>query len=192
MENADEQSQLLKQAALGSREAFAQLYEHTITHVSQTVHFLVDDPSAREDVIQEVYIQLYRSLAKFDQIRPFRPWLTGIIIRQASSHRRKRWMLFRLASKKARQVETIQPDFSNELLERLDNKVLLGQIEQLPYKLKQVIILRYLNEYSQEEVAQILEIPVGTVKSRINAALQKLRKASSTSIQVIGKVETGV
>ncbi|MEJ9371380.1 sigma-70 family RNA polymerase sigma factor, partial [Schinkia azotoformans] len=47
---------------------------------------------------------------------------------------------------------------------------------ELPYKLKQVIILRYLNDYSQEEVAKILEIPIGTVKSRINAALKKLRE----------------
>ncbi len=46
----------------------------------------------------------------------------------------------------------------------------------LPYKLKQVIILRYLHDYSQEEVANILDIPVGTVKSRIYAALKKLRQ----------------
>lgn len=48
-------------------------------------------------------------------------------------------------------------------------------MDELPYKLKQVVILRYLNDYTQDEISAILEVPIGTVKSRINAALTKLR-----------------
>ncbi|MRU04757.1 sigma-70 family RNA polymerase sigma factor, partial [Bacillus anthracis] len=59
---------------------------------------------------------------------------------------------------------------------------------KLPYKLKQVIILRYLHDYSQEEVAQILHIPIGTVKSRIHAALKKLRQKEQIEEIFLGEV----
>ncbi|MNI95983.1 ECF RNA polymerase sigma factor SigW [compost metagenome] len=62
-------------------------------------------------------------------------------------------------------------------------------MNRLPFKLKQVIILHYLQEYSQEEIAAILEIPLGTVKSRIHAALQKLRQKRQADIIRIRKVE---
>lgn len=62
-------------------------------------------------------------------------------------------------------------------------------MERLPYKLKQVVILHYLNEYNQEEIADALGIPLGTVKSRIHAALKKLRSKRSSEILHMGKVE---
>ncbi len=79
--------------------------------------------------------------------------------------------------KKVERIEAINViDETDELIDKLSNKKIAELVNLLPYKLKQVIILRYLNEYSQEEVAKILNIPLGTVKSRINAALTKLRQ----------------
>lgn len=78
--------------------------------------------------------------------------------------------------KKAEEIEQVNVlDFSNEIVNKITNQQLVDLVNDLPYKLKQTIILRYLNGYSQEEVATILEIPIGTVKSRINTALKKLR-----------------
>ena len=74
------------------------------------------------------------------------------------------------------QRKPVQIDFSNDVVSKISNQKLIELIHKLPYKLKQVIILRYLHDYSQEEVAQILHIPIGTVKSRIHAALKKLRQ----------------
>ncbi len=76
------------------------------------------------------------------------------------------------------QRKSVQIDFSNDVVSKISNQKLIELIHKLPYKLKQVIILRYLHDYSQEEVAQILHIPIGTVKSRIHAALKKLRQKS--------------
>ncbi|SIR41885.1 RNA polymerase sigma-70 factor, ECF subfamily [Paenibacillus macquariensis] len=80
-------------------------------------------------------------------------------------------------------------DFTHEVVDKLSNHSLLMNVEHLPYKLKQVVILHYLSEYSQEEVANILRIPLGTVKSRIHAALQKLRHKQKNNILITGKVE---
>lgn len=161
----------------GEQEAFATLYDETIEEVYRTVHFLVADKADIDDVVQEVYMQLHRSLDDFQMERSFRPWLIGMTIRQVKSYRRRRWMHFRKMYKEMTYKEKqLEPDFSERVLQRLANKELLKQISKLSFKQKEVVILRYFNDYSQEEVASILGIPVGTVKSRINSALKKLRE----------------
>lgn len=64
-------SQLITLTLAGSREAYSELYETTIRDVYQTVHFFVREPSEVDDVVQEIYIQVHRSLGQFDVTRPF-------------------------------------------------------------------------------------------------------------------------
>lgn len=182
-------SQLIALTLAGSREAFSEIYETTIRDVYQTVHFLVQDSSDVDDIVQEIYIQVHRSLEQFDTNRPFKPWLMGVAMRQIHAYRRKRWTHLRIL-KKAEQVnEVMESDFTSEVVDRLSNRRLLASVDRLPFKLKQVIILHYLNEYSQEESAAILGIPLGTVKSRIHAALHKLRQKPENHTLFKGKVE---
>lgn len=189
MNHPTEYASLITLTLAGSRDAFGELYEATIKDVYKTVYFLVKEQSDAEDVIQEIYIQVYRSLEKFDVNRPFRPWLMGVVIRQIQAHRRKSWTYVRII-KKAEQIEhAVVYDFSNEVVNKVSNRSLLACVDRLPYKLKIVIILHYLNDYTQEEIAAILEIPLGTVKSRIHAALQKMRKKQNMNIPAMGKVE---
>lgn len=172
----------------GETQAYDDLYEKTIQTVYKNVHFLIDEKADVDDVVQDIYIQVYKSLRKYDCERPFKPWLTGIVIKQLQAYRRKRWMRLRI-SKKAEEVKQVTaPDFSNEIVEKISNQHLVDLVNQLPYKLKQVVILRYLNDYSQEEVARILEIPIGTVKSRIHASLKKLNAHGKESLILLEKV----
>ncbi|MEC0239997.1 sigma-70 family RNA polymerase sigma factor [Paenibacillus dokdonensis] len=190
MNYPSEYTRLIALTLDGSRDAFGELYEVTIKDVYKTVYFLIREPSDAEDVIQEIYIQVYRSLGKFDINRPFRPWLMGVVMRQIQSHRRKSWTNVR-AIKKAEQIDqaAVVYDFSSEVINKVSNRSLLASVDRLPYKLKQVVILHYLNDYTQEEIAHTLEIPLGTVKSRIHAALQKMRKKQKINVRAIGKVE---
>jgi RNA polymerase sigma-70 factor (ECF subfamily) len=189
MNHPNETKQLITLTLAGSREAYSELYEATIRDVYQTVHFLVREPSEVDDVVQEIYIQVHRSLEQFDVNRPFRPWLMGVVMRQIHAYRRKRWTHLRIL-KKAEQVErAMEHDFTSEVVDKITSRSLLESVDCLPYKLKQVVILHYLNEYSQEETAEILGIPLGTVKSRIHAALHKLRQKQASHILFKGKVE---
>ena len=86
------------------------------------------------------------------------------------------------------QRKPVQSDFSNDVVSKISNRKLIELIHKLPYKLKQVIILRYLHDYSQEEVAEILHIPIGTVKSRIHSALKKLRQKEQVEEIFLGEV----
>ncbi len=163
----------------GNKQAYGDLYELTIQDVYRTVHFLIEDKSDADDLVQDIYIQVWKSIGKYKSDRQFKPWLMGIVMKQVKAYRRKRWMSYRVV-KKVQELEQVTVlDFSNEIVNKITNQQLVHLVNELPYKLKQVIILRYLNGYSQEEVATILEIPLGTVKSRINSALKKLRAKGS-------------
>ncbi|ACK95176.1 sigma-70 family RNA polymerase sigma factor [Bacillus thuringiensis] len=179
---------LIQLTLSGNKEAYSELYDKTIQEVYKTAHFLIEDKTDVDDVVQEIYIQLYESLRKYDSEKPFRPWLIGLAIKQIHSYRRKRWMRLRIIKKAEEQRKPVQIDFSNDVVSKISNKKLIELIHKLPYKLKQVIILRYLHDYSQEEVAQILHIPIGTVKSRIHSALKKLRQKEQVEEIFLGEV----
>ncbi|GMB10143.1 RNA polymerase sigma-70 factor (ECF subfamily) [Thermolongibacillus altinsuensis] len=175
MDDQNEYNQLIELILSGNKQAYGELYEKTIQDVYKTVHFLIEDKDDVDDLVQDIYIQVYKSLRKYDRDRQFKPWLMGIVIKQAQAYRRKRWVRLRIAKKAEEYEQATVLDFSNDIIDKITNQQLVNLVNELPYKLKQVIILRYLNGYSQEEVARILEIPLGTVKSRIHSALNKLR-----------------
>ncbi|MGG5793523.1 sigma-70 family RNA polymerase sigma factor [Bacillus nitratireducens] len=179
---------LIQLTLSGNKEAYSELYDKTIQEIYKTAHFLIEDKADVDDVVQEIYIQLYESLHKYDSEKPFRPWLIGLAIKQIHSYRRKRWMRLRIVKKAEEQRKPVQIDFSSDVVSKISNQKLIELIHKLPYKLKQVIILRYLHDYSQEEVAQILHIPIGTVKSRIHAALKKLRQKEQVEEIFLGEV----
>ncbi|PEP48250.1 RNA polymerase subunit sigma [Bacillus wiedmannii] len=179
---------LIQLTLSGNKEAYGELYDKTIQEVYKTAHFLIGDKTDVDDVVQEIYIQLYESLRKYDSEKPFRPWIIGLAIKQIHSYRRKRWMRLRIIKKAEEQRKPVQIDFSNDIVSKISNKKLIELIHKLPYKLKQVIMLRYLHDYSQEEVAHILHIPIGTVKSRIHAALKKLRQKEQVEEIFLGEV----
>ncbi|KWU65422.1 RNA polymerase subunit sigma [Bacillus mycoides] len=181
-------SDLIQLTLSGNKEAYSELYDKTIQEVYKTAHFLIEDQADVDDIVQEIYIQLYESLRKYDIEKPFRPWLIGLAIKQIHSYRRKRWMRLRIIKKAEEQRKPVQIDFSSDVVSKISNQKLIELIHKLPYKLKQVIILRYLHDYSQEEVAQILYIPIGTVKSRIHAALKKLRQKEQVEEIFLGEV----
>ncbi|MEK3784749.1 sigma-70 family RNA polymerase sigma factor [Paenibacillus sp. FSL K6-1230] len=164
----------------GDYSSYGELYELTVADVYRTVRFLLKSATEAEDLVQEIFIQAYRSLERFNTDCDFRPWLMGIAMRQVQNYRRRELIQFRFMQRLRKSDEATEYDFAGDLVHRLSFKPLMDQVKRLPYKLQQVITLHYLNEYTQEEIAAILDIPLGTVKSRIHAALRKLRQKHQT------------
>lgn len=189
MEQQMDFKQIIKLVLSGNQQAYSELYDRTIQDIYKSVHFLIEEKADVDDLIQDIYIQAYNSLKKYNCEKPFKPWLLGIAMKQIHGYRRKNWMRFRIAKKATEYESGTVFDFSNDIVDKIANQQLINLVNELPYKLKQVIILRYLNDYSQEEVAKILEIPLGTVKSRINAALKKLRVKGRNNKLLLEKVE---
>ena len=163
-------------AADGDKQAYGELYERTVADIYRAVYYLVGNRADAEDIVQDSYIQLHRSLHHYDPARPLRHWLMGVVMQHVRAYRRRRWMQFRFAGRSERLHDRLEEDFSGLVIDQMTNRMLLQGVGRLSFKLQQVIVLHYLSEYTQEEIAGILDIPLGTVKSRIHAGLSKLRE----------------
>lgn len=166
----------IRRVNTGEQEAFQAIYNYSKDHVFQTVHFLVGGQDAC-DVVNEVYAELFKSLHSYHFQKPFLAWVNGIVIRQTHNWNRRIWRRFRLLdrSKQLMDFTAYAPDAEQIHLAKERGNELIGLVRKLPFKQRIVIVLRYFHEHSLEEIAQLLDIPVGTVKSRHHTALAKLR-----------------
>jgi len=163
----------------GDSEAFRRVYELTKDDVYRLLVFLLNDEEDAGDVLSEVYLSLHRSLRSYRPEQPFRKWLNGIAARQASNWKRKLWRRMRLFDRVKAMADASTTDrllAEERAIEKESSAEMLALINKLPYKLREVIVLRHYREYSLEEIAETLGIPVGTVKSRNHSANGKLRQ----------------
>lgn len=175
----EELQSCLQRVQQGDKEAFAQMYSQYKDHIYRMVTFLVNDRNDTNDVVSEVYIALFRSLASYDVQKPFTSWLNGVIVFQTRNWNRTLWRKFRLQTKTKDQAvhRTYLADSADStLLHHEQQHEMLQIVQKLPFKLKSVVLLRYYQEYSFQQIADVLEIPLGTAKSRHHKAIQQLRK----------------
>lgn len=175
--NESELHSWLKKLDTGDKQAFLIIYRQLNEQIYQTVYFLCTNKHDVDDIVSEVYMELFKSLGRYDYRSPFQAWLHGLIVRQVSNWSRKVWRKFRLFQRyKLLELEPATIQLEEQLLKNESNEELSSLVEHLSFKLKTVIVLRYYHDYSYEEIASILDIPLGTVKSRHHQAIQKLRQ----------------
>jgi RNA polymerase sigma-70 factor (ECF subfamily) len=142
--------------------------------VFRLAYLLLGDPDEAEDVAQETFVRAYRALQGFDPERPLRPRLLRIASNLAHNRHRSIGRYLAVLTRFARQDPeriksiTIHPE---------DNSQVLWQVvQQLARPFQEVIYLRYFLDMSESEMAETLEVPAGTVKSRLHRAISKLRE----------------
>lgn len=178
--------QLLHRHCQGDPHAFATLMER---HQRELFNFLfrfLGERSSAEDVFQETFLQVHESSRDFDQTRNFRPWLFTIAANKARDLLRKKYR--RSAERQfadAPQADDVEPINLVEALSEmpevpLERKELQKQVQDvvatMPEHLREVLLLAYFNEFSYRQVADIVHVPVGTVKSRLHAAVAHFAK----------------
>ena len=161
---------LIRRAQAGDREAFAALFEQHKNLVYKTACLILGDAHEAEDALQEVFLLVHRSLTTFDARKgAFTTWLHRITLNFCLNHRRQ---------KNHPSLEDVLPTpaihFPGAQLAEED--ALWRATRSLSDKQQAVVILRYYWELPYAEIASILEVPLGTVKSRLDLALKTLRK----------------
>ena len=185
-----EAAELLLRAREGDADAFCAVAKAHEQRLFQQAVALCHDPTAAEDLAAETLIEAWKSIGRFDGSCQFSTWLYAILVhRFQKSLRRARSRPVPLASlpvREAEQQEILLERVSDaELLpgEALLQKELNTQLEEaihaLPPKHQQVLLLRFYEEASLPEIAGALGLSLGTVKSRLHHALEKLRKMKS-------------
>lgn len=170
----------------GSEAAYETLLERFQGPVYQLVYRLLDDPSESGDVVQDVFLKVFRSIGGFRGQSSLKTWIYRIAVNEA--HNRRRWF-----SRHRKAEVVLEPEETGrDRLERLSGggktpydltlngevRTAIGKaLEGMNPAFRSAVVLRDLEELSYEEIAEVLDVSLGTVKSRILRGRESLRKA---------------
>lgn len=164
------EAMLVLLAQSGDRDALGELLSAVQPALRGYLRVLTRDDSRADDVLQETFVLVVRKLRTLRDARLFRPWLYRIATREA--YRGARWDEVPLESA----PEPIAGgDFAVRLVAEESRRRLREAVMQLPDRAREAITLHYLHEMPFDEIAAVLDVPVGTVKSRVAYGLSRLR-----------------
>lgn len=173
---------LIEKWQSGDISAFESLFQQYQELVFKTAYLMVGDEEEAKDVLQEVFITVWKSRSTFNHAKgKFTTWLHRITINQCLMRQRKKQPII-ISLEEARGSRLDLPETrSSQLPEELsiskwEYERLATAINSLDGKFRPVFILRYFNDLSYEEIAQVMNIPLGTVKSRLNTGIKTLRR----------------
>lgn len=157
----------MRGAQAGSTSDLEALFRAHWPRAFRAAYLVVHDAAAAEDIAQEAFLAAIRSLDRFDRQRPFGPWLHRIVVNRAID-----WSRARKLRAEAELDETVAatpgpPAFDDSTL---------ASLRALAPEHRAVIVLRHLLDYTPSEIADLLDLPRGTVNSRLRRGLDALAK----------------
>jgi RNA polymerase sigma-70 factor (ECF subfamily) len=159
----------------GDRDAFARLVHRYQDRAFTLARRLTGDAAAAEDLAQEAFLQVYRNLARFEEGRPFLPWFTTII-RNLARNRARKAIPMPVAPETLDPVDAGTPGPPERAAASERKRQVEAEVAALPDKYRDVVALRYLEDRSVKEVAGLVGIPEGTVKTYLFRARDILRR----------------
>lgn len=166
----------------GDEDAFDVLVERHRRRIYSLVRRL-SSPVEADDLAQEVFIAAYRTLPGFRGDSTFSTWLYRIAVHVCSHHLRKRRLDTTELDEEHEDVEREHDPERSALSQELQERV-REAIHDLPHKLRLVVVLRDLHGLSYEEIAEVVGCPIGTVRSRLHYATQRLAVALRPYVEV--------
>lgn len=167
----EDEARLVAQARLGRREAASTLFRRHWPTVWQVAYAVLGSRAAADDAAQEAMISAFAALESFDEQRPLGPWLKRIAFNQAVDELRRRRV--------PTDVDGRQPDrplrVADDATELATGGPIAAAVARLSPERRTIIVLHYWLDCTQEQIAEILDLPPGTVASRLGRALTDLR-----------------
>jgi RNA polymerase sigma factor (sigma-70 family) len=171
-----EDAELARRAREGDDGAYEDLVRRYGQIAFRAAWLVTRDRGEAEDSAQEAFVKAYYALARFRPDAPFRPWLLRIVANEARNRargsRRRRGLALRAAAVSAGDAAP-SPETAAVAVE--DREALLAALDRLPRPDREVIGYRFLLGLSERETAEVLDVRVGTAKSRLSRAMGRLR-----------------
>jgi RNA polymerase sigma-70 factor (ECF subfamily) len=166
---------LVDQAMRGDQEAFARLVDASIHRCYAVATLILRDREAAQDAVQDAFVSAWRDVASLRDPGAWDAWLYRLTVRSCYRHARKRRRRSVVELRVLPDHDAVgESDHSVSVVERDDIERRLGE---LPVDQRAVIVLHFFLDLPLTEVAKVLDIPVGTAKSRLHRALRSLRTA---------------
>jgi RNA polymerase sigma-70 factor (ECF subfamily) len=156
----------IRGAQRGSVADLERLFREHWPRAHRAALLVTGDAAAAEDIAQEAFLAAVRNLDRFDRRRPFAPWLHRIVVNRAIDWTRAR---------RLRAEIELGDSLSAPPLPEGDGTT-LGRIADLAPEHRAVVVLRYVLEYTPGEIAELLDLPRGTVNSRLRRGLDRLKE----------------
>ena len=160
---------LVRAAQAGSDEAVEVLFSRHWPDAYRAAYLIARDRAAAEDIAQEAFLAAVRALDRFDRRRPLRPWLHRIVVNRAIDWSRARALRQEVDVDCVPELAADDPHGAATL-----DDGLAGALATLSPEHRAVVVMRYLLEFTPGEIALALELPRGTVNSRLRRALDAL------------------
>jgi RNA polymerase sigma-70 factor, ECF subfamily len=194
-----EEASIVAELKSGSEEAYNWLIAHYHQPIYSLVYRIVNDPADAADTTQEVFLKVFRGMKRFNGESSLKTWLYRIAIHEASNQRR--WW-FRHKSKES-PIEVQEEGSGNSYgpcntlvdqgespLELLAHEEIRARVEeelrQVPEPYRTTVLLRDIEGLSYEEIAEVLQVSLGTVKSRLIRGREALKKRLETFVRQLG------
>jgi RNA polymerase sigma-70 factor (ECF subfamily) len=173
------EAQLLARTSRGDRPAFTELVRRHESRVRALLVRLCSDRTLADDLAQEVFLRAFRGLVGFQGRAAFGTWIYRIAYNVYLNHRSRTKRLHALPEDY--DVRAAAPEDALSAPRADLRRDLEGAIEGLPERYRAVVVLYYLHEVSYPEIAEILDLPLGTVKTHLHRAKRMLRRAMTAS-----------
>jgi RNA polymerase sigma-70 factor (ECF subfamily) len=170
-----DESNLIQRATQGDAAAWEPLMLAHQEPVFRLAYLFLGDPDDAEDITQETFLRAYRGLKRFDPTRPLRPWLLSITANLAKNRHRSAARYLAALTRSFRAEPFTDLDVEKHAAQNQDAGQLWKAVRRLNADDQQIIYLRFFLDLSTAEAAQALDVAEGTVKSRLNRAVGRLR-----------------
>jgi RNA polymerase sigma-70 factor (ECF subfamily) len=169
--------ELLKAVSRGDEQALAQLYDNYRVILFGLLVRILNSREEAEDVLQEVFLQVWRRAKDFDETRgkPF-TWLVTLARSRAIDRLRSLGARDRVAQASIREASEEVSDAAFDTFRSEQRALVTSALSQLPEEQKRPLVLAYFDGLTQSEIAANLGAPLGTVKTRMRAGMMKLRQ----------------
>ena len=169
---------LIEKIKAGDGEAYYELVSEYRLRLYRKACSLLSNPEDAEDVLQEALVTAYKAIGKFRGESGFYTWIYRIVINKCRDFQRSR------RTKREEDIEPYQPVLSDDRISLEKNlelsddaEYLIGKINGLGKKYREILMMRYYDELSYQEIADAQDLNVGTVKSRLFKARELLKRA---------------
>lgn len=193
------EKELLIRAKEGDEEAFEEIIKLYQQKICSTIFFMVKNENIVEDLAQEVFIKVYRNISKFNEESSLYTWIYRITMNTCIDQIKKEKKITYIntyVDTDDGEVEIQFEDESQRLDEIVENKLkresLIKAIKSLPAEQRALIVLRDIRQFKYMEIAEMLKLNLGTVKSKISRARQTLKESLEKDGTIIELDESNV
>ncbi len=166
---------LLARAQNDDRLAFGELvrrHQHSALRVAAVISGSTEEA---KDIVQDAFVNVHRKLNSYRGTGSVRSWMLRVVANHAKNHVRSRIRRIRREDNHAGLLVRVEDDTEQSAIQRLESVTVAEALGRLQLKDREVLGCRFVVEMSEAETAEVLDVPVGTVKSRTSRALAKLQ-----------------